>query len=109
MLNQIVLVGRLVQGPLVIETESGKKAKISIRVPRNYKNAEGIYENDTFECILWGSLEDNIKEIMQPESVVGIRGRLQNFEELGKMKNIIIADKVSLLSSKGDDSSDECS
>ena len=30
MLNQIVLVGRLVQEPLVIETEVGKKAKISI-------------------------------------------------------------------------------
>ena len=108
MLNQIVLVGRLVQEPLIIETEAGKKAKISIKVPRSYKNADGNYDIDTIECVLWGSLEDNIKEVMKPDSVIGIRGRLQNFEELGIMKNIVIADRVSLLSSKSDGGLNEC-
>lgn len=105
-MNQIVLCGRLVDGPLVIETENGKKAKITIKVQRSFKNKDGGFDFDYFECILWGPLEDNIKQVMIPDSVIGIRGRLQNFEELGKTKNIVIADRVSFLSSKGD--ADEC-
>lgn len=42
MLNQIILVGRLVKTPEVIETESGKKMSyITLAIPRTFKNADG--------------------------------------------------------------------
>ena len=46
MLNQLVLVGRLAREPELKETEKGKKVtNITLAVPRNYKNAEGVYED----------------------------------------------------------------
>ena len=42
MLNQVVMVGRLVATPEVKETENGKKyTNATIAVQRSYKNAEG--------------------------------------------------------------------
>ena len=42
MLNQAVLVGRLVADPEVKELESGKSvSNITIACPRSYKNADG--------------------------------------------------------------------
>ena len=47
MLNQIVIVGRLVKDPELRETDSGKKVtNITLAVPRSYKNVSGEYETD---------------------------------------------------------------
>ncbi|MGI6329648.1 MAG: single-stranded DNA-binding protein [Bacilli bacterium] len=47
MLNQIVIVGRLVRDPTLRETESGKKVtNITLAIPRSYKNLKGEYETD---------------------------------------------------------------
>lgn len=47
MLNQTVLVGRLVKNPELRETENGNKVtNITLAVPRSYKNTEGVYETD---------------------------------------------------------------
>lgn len=47
MLNQIVLVGRLVQDPEIKELENGMKTSyITLAVPRSYKNSEGVYETE---------------------------------------------------------------
>lgn len=47
MLNQTVLVGRLVRDPELYETENGNKiANITLAVPRNYKNINGEYDTD---------------------------------------------------------------
>lgn len=46
MLNQIVLVGRLVSDPEIKETENGNKVStITLAVPRSYKNVNGEYDN----------------------------------------------------------------
>ena len=47
MLNQTVLVGRLVRDPELRETESGSKVTyITLAVPRSYKNVNGEYDTD---------------------------------------------------------------
>ncbi len=44
MLNQVVVVGRIVRDPELNYTENGKKvSNITLAVPRNYKNADGVY------------------------------------------------------------------
>ena len=54
MLNQTVLVGRIVKNPELKETETGKKVtNVTLAVPRSFKNSEGVYETDYVDCILW--------------------------------------------------------
>ena len=54
MLNQTVLVGRLVRDPELYETESGNKVtNITLAVPRSYKNSNGEYDTDYINCVLW--------------------------------------------------------
>ena len=52
MLNQIILVGRLVDTPEIITTNSGKNMTyITLAIPRSFKNADGEYEVElTHEC-----------------------------------------------------------
>lgn len=54
MLNQAVLVGRIVQTPELRETENGKKvARMTLAVPRSFKNSNGEYETDFISCVMW--------------------------------------------------------
>ena len=44
MVNQIVLVGRIARAPETKVTENGKKyATLTLAVPRNYKNVNGLF------------------------------------------------------------------
>lgn len=47
MLNQVILVGRLVKDPELIESENNKKySRVTIAIPRGFKNIDGEYETD---------------------------------------------------------------
>ena len=97
MLNQTVLVGRLVSDPQINETENERKVTtITLAVPRSYKNENGIYDTDFIPCILWNGIAINTCEYCKKGDLVGIKGRLQSNE--GKVE--IIAEKVTFLSSK---------
>lgn len=73
-----MLVGRLVQDVEVNKLESGKEvARISLAVNRSFKNADGMYEVDFIDCILWDGLAKNIQEYCKRGDTVGVRGRLQ--------------------------------
>ena len=51
MVNQIILVGRLVKTPELELTDSGKKiSTITLAVPRTYKNLNGEYDTDFIDC-----------------------------------------------------------
>ena len=97
MLNQVVIVGRLVEKPIVEENENGRKvSEITLAVPRSYKNAEGIYETDFIKCTLWNGIAENTAEYCDKGDLVGVRGRLQC---LSGNELQLIAEKVSFLSS----------
>ena len=67
MLNQTVLVGRIVSGPQINKTKNERKiATITLAVSRNYKNEKGTYDTDFIPCILWNSLAENTYEYCQP-------------------------------------------
>ena len=52
MLNQVVLVGRLVRDPTMKKTESGRKMSyITLAIPRSFKNVHGEYDSDFIDCI----------------------------------------------------------
>ena len=97
MLNQTVLVGRLVQDPEIKELENDKKVcDITLAVTRSYKNADGIYETDFIPVTLWQGITENVKEYCKKGDLVGVRGRLQVRED----KVEVVGEKVTFLSSK---------
>ena len=103
-MNQIVIVGRLVSDPEVVETEDGKKvSNITVAVSRSYKNAEGVYETDFVDCTLWNSIAESTTNYCKKGDILGIKGRLQTdtYEKDGEKRKVqrVIADKISFLSS----------
>lgn len=106
MLNQVVLVGRIVKDVEVKELESGKKVSfITLAIPRSFKNADGEYETDFVECTLWNNIAENTAEYCEKGDIVGVKGRLQtsNYEKEDGSKVFkldVVAEKVSFLSSR---------
>ena len=109
MLNNAVLVGRLVRDPEVHETENGKKVMtVTLAVPRSYKNEEGSYDTDFIDVVLWNAIASNTAEYCRKGDMIGIKGRIQTstyeLEDGSKRKvTEIIAEKVTFLSSKKED------
>lgn len=101
MLNQIVLVGRLVQDPEIKELENGVKASyITLAVPRSYKNSDGIYETDFMPCKVGYPMCDNVKEYCKKGDLLGIKGRIQTKQEEDKNIIEIVAERVTFLSNR---------
>ena len=72
MLNQIVIVGRLVKDPELRETDSGKKVtNITLAVPRSYKNVSGEYETDFIDCTLWTGIAENTSAYCKKGDLLG--------------------------------------
>ena len=109
MLNQVILVGRLVRTPEVYETETGRKrSQITLAVARSYKNQNGEYDTDFLDCTLWTGIAENTAEYCKSGDVIGVKGRLQTWllenEDGSKYKKVeIVAEKVTFLSSSRND------
>lgn len=112
MMNQIFLVGRLVSEPEIIEAETGKKySHITLAIPRNYKNAEGVYDTDFIRCNLWDQIAERTSEYCKKGDLISVRGSLQNnnYEKDGEKKYSVDVnvDKVVFLSSKSIEEKEE--
>lgn len=103
MLNQIVLVGKVVELPEVRETSSGNKvANLLLEVDRNYRNAQGEYDKDLIMCTLWRGVAETASNVCQIGSLVGVKGRVQanSFETKDNRPFYyceVVAEKVSFL------------
>lgn len=108
MLNQVVLVGRLVRDVEVRMGENDTKYSfMTLAIPRSYKNHDGIYESDFVECVLWNVVATNTAEYCKKGDIVGIKGRIESRKveenEINKTVLQVIAEKVTFLSSKKED------
>lgn len=72
MLNQVVLVGRVVRKPEISTYSRGKYSKLTLAVPRSYKNVEGNYETDFIDCTLWQGVAENTCEYCNKGDIVGV-------------------------------------
>lgn len=105
MLNQVVLVGRLVQDLQINKTDKGKKiANVILAIPRSFKNMNGTYDTDFINCVVFDSVAENTSEYCKKGDIVGIKGRVQSRtvekEEKKETLNEIVAEKVTFLSNK---------
>ena len=108
MLNQSILVGRIVKEPEIRETENGTKVtNITLAVQRSYKNVEGEYDTDFISCVLWKGIAESTAEYCKKGDLIGVRGRIQTrMTDINETKqNImeVVAERVTFLSSKKTD------
>ena len=111
-MNTTMVVGRLVETPKLEETENGKKyVNMTVAVPRPFKNAEGEYETDFVDCVLWSGVAESTAEYCQKGDLIGVKGRIQTdlYEKDGETRKSmkLIADKISFLSTKSKDIQEE--
>lgn len=106
MLNQAVLVGRIVYDPELRETENGNKiANVTLAVPRSFRNSNGEYDTDFINCVLWRGVAESTVEYCHKGDLVGIKGHIQTrdveLEDQSHKKYVeVVAEKVTFLSSK---------
>lgn len=101
MINETIIVGRLVNEPQVEETKNGNlKGKITLAVPRYWKNANGEYETDFIDCILWNSTIKNAIEYIKKGDAIAITGYIQSRIVNDKKVMEVIAEKVSFVAGR---------
>lgn len=103
MLNQIVLVGRLVGKVEVEKVENTTNASLVLAVPRSFKNVDGVYDTDFINVKLFGNVATNTQEYCKKGDLIGIRGSVQSRteekEDGSKVYKIeVIAERVTFLS-----------
>lgn len=106
MLNQAVIVGRIIKEPELKKTENGTKVtNITLAVPRCFKNSEGQYDTDYISCVLWKGVAESTVEYCKKGDLVGVKGRIQTrdveLEDETRKKYVeVVAEKVTFLSNK---------
>ena len=77
MLNQVTLIGRVVETPVVKKLESDNKATtLVLAVTRAFKNMNGNYDTDFIRISLWNGIAENAAEYLRKGDIVGIKGRI---------------------------------
>lgn len=98
MLNQVIIVGRLIEKPEITKDENGtKKSIITLAVIRNFKNVDGIYDTDYIKCLLFGHMTESVYEYCNKGDLIGIRGTLRQGNEDKELQ--LIANNISFLCS----------
>lgn len=79
MLNQIAIQGRLVRGPELRRTDSGKAVtSFSVACDRDFKNSQtGYKEVDFLDCVAWGSTAETVERYFRKGQMAMVTGRLQ--------------------------------
>ena len=106
MVNNVVLVGRLVRDVDLRQTSTGKMMTyFTLAVNRNFKNEQGEQAADFIGCVAFGKTAENMARFLRKGSLIALEGRIstRNFQgNDGKTVYIteVIADKVNFLESK---------
>lgn len=78
-MNRVFLIGNLTRDPELTETSSGVSVcRFSIAVCRNYKNSDGEYDTDFFNCQAWRGIAESIARYVRKGNKVAVTGSLQN-------------------------------
>lgn len=103
MINNVVLVGRLVRDPELRYTPNNQAvATFSLAVNRNFKGQNGEREADFINCVIWRQQAENLANWAKKGALIGITGRIQtrNYEnQQGQRVYVteVVADNFQLL------------
>lgn len=105
MVNQIILVGRIVYDVEVKTLDDGKRvAEALLAVRRPFKNQEGNYDTDFIKINLWEGLAEAVSVFLKKGTLIAIKGRLQirryDIDEDRWLNiNEVVAERVTYLAS----------
>lgn len=95
MLNNSCLVGRLTRDPELRYTGEGTPvAQFTVAVNRNFKNADGEYDADFINCVLWRKPAEVLSQYAHKGSLISVSGRLQSRSFENKDGNRIYVTEV---------------
>lgn len=106
MLNNVIVVGRVIEKEY---NEENKELNFKLIVNRNYKNRDGVYESDIIPIKLNDNMKTSIMTYCEIGDAVAVKGRLEsnviiddgkNYDKNIEPKVLIVAEKVTFLSSK---------
>lgn len=108
MINEVILVGRLVADPEMKSTQSGiAVVSFTVAVNRSYKNASGGYDADFINCVAWRNQAEFLSKYFGKGDKIGIIGSIQtrSYEDRAGMKRYateVVADKIRFIDSKSE-------
>lgn len=108
MINNVVLVGRLVRDPELRYTPSNQAvATFSLAVNRNFKSQNGEREADFINCVIWRQQAENLANWAKKGALIAITGRIQtrsyeNQQGQRVFVTEVVADNFQLLESRKD-------
>ena len=83
MINNVTLIGRLTRDAELRYTPSNiATAQFNVACNRNFKNANGEYDADFINCVIWRKLAENFANWIRKGNLVAITGHIQtrNYE-----------------------------
>lgn len=108
-MNKVIETGRVTKDIELRQTTAGTSAiEFSLAVKRAFKNANGEYDCDFFNCVAFGKSAETISRYVKKGDMIGIEGRLQtrNYtNKEGRKINVteIIVENFEFLQSKRPD------
>ena len=77
MINQVTLIGRIVEKPILRSYENDVNvATLTLAVTRPFKNMDGNYETDFIKITLWNGVAQSTCDYTQKGDIVGVQGRV---------------------------------
>ena len=110
-MNNVSLVGRLTKDPELRTIANGSvTTTVTVAINRTFANASGEREADFISVVVWNKQAENLAKYCFKGSQVGVTGRIQTrtYDAQDGTKRYVtevVADNVSFLSSKGENSS----
>ena len=100
MLNQVVMIGKIVQMPMEERDEKGnRKISFILEIERPYRESGGNYAHDYVKVVPWKGIADQMKEMCTIDTIIAVKGRLYCMYKNGVGLEVI-AEHISFLSTR---------
>lgn len=102
MYNQLSIIGRVKEEPVLKELSSGTKmATMLVEVDKAFKGNGAEVETETFNVILWRNVAEESELLCKTGMIIGIFGRLQsnNYtkDDVTYYKSDIVCERLSVI------------
>lgn len=104
MLNQVVLVGRVVRDAEAQTLEDGRKVlTFTLACQRPFKNQDGTYDADFIKVSAWEGLATYVEHFCKKGTMIAVKGRVASWtkdvtDDLKVSMNDIVGERITFLS-----------
>jgi|GEM_PF-1606084 len=95
MINQVVLVGRIKQMPVIDKDDELHDADMVMQVMRPFASSDGTYACDDVLVSMWNGQAGTLNAGCHQGDLIGLKGRIEQVGQAGLCK--IIAEKIAVL------------